>query len=156
MTTTVPADEVDVERHRGTEQAAAAVVEGIGEAGRLHDGQGDGHVPGDLGQLALTARPFLSPLLELGDDHHQELDDDRARDVGHDPEPEDGHLGQRTTGEQVEVRDHPALVRSRSQGLDCIEVHAGANDVVPKAVHPDYEQGEQDLVAQVPNKEGCF
>ena len=94
MTTTVPAvmvmhdeqhaghgevgDEVDVERHRGTEQAAPTVVERVGQPGRLHDGQGDGHVAGDLGQLALAARPFVPPLLELGDDHHQQLDDDRG------------------------------------------------------------------------------
>ena len=49
-------DEVHVERG-AADQAAAAVVERIGEPGRLHDGEGDGHVPGDLGQLGCPLGP---------------------------------------------------------------------------------------------------
>ena len=50
----------------------------------------------------------------------------------------------------------PPLFSSRGQGLDGIEVHARTNDVVPQAVHPDYEQGEQDFVGRSPIRKAAF
>ena len=58
-------------------EAAAAVVEQEGEAGRLHERDGDREVAGPLGDLALADRALLLPLLELGDHHREDLHDDR-------------------------------------------------------------------------------
>ena len=70
-------DQVDA---RGSaEEPAAALVEQVDQAGGLHQGQGHGQVAGGLGQLLLADRPLVTPLLELGDDRGQQLDDDRWR-----------------------------------------------------------------------------
>ena len=99
-------------------------------------------------------RPLVAPLLELGDHHHQQLDDDRAGDVRHDPEPEHRELGQRTAGEQVEEADHAGRAgRGGRQRLDGAEVDARAGDVGPEAVDRDDDQGEENLVAQVRDPE---
>ena len=95
---------------RRAEQPAAAVVEQEGEAGRLHERDGDGEVAGPLGDLALPDRALLLPLLELGDHHREDLHDDRRRDVRHDPEGEDRELGERAAGEQLEEPEHAAAV----------------------------------------------
>jgi len=115
-------DQVDVEPAAGAEEPAATVVEDERQAGRLHDRQGDGEVPGRLGQFLLAGGTFLPPLLELRDHDHQQLDDDLGRDVGHDPEPEHREAGQRAPGEEAEEAQHSALGRRRLQGLQGLEV----------------------------------
>ena len=87
-----------------------AVVEQEGEAGGLEDGEAHGHVAGPLGDLLLADRALLLPLLELGDHHRQQLHDDRAGDVRHDPEREHGEPGERAAREQVEEAEHAALL----------------------------------------------
>ena len=73
-------DEVDVgEALTASEEAAATVVEDEGQAGRLHDRQGDGQVAGVWVSFFWPTAPFLTPLLELGDHHDQQLDDDLGR-----------------------------------------------------------------------------
>ena len=89
---------------------AATVVEQVGEAGRLHDGDADGDVAGPLGDLALADGALVLPLLELGDHHAEDLHDDRRRDVRHDPEREDGELGERAAGEQLQEGEDAALL----------------------------------------------
>ena len=54
---------------RAAEEALAAVVEHEGQAGRLHEGEGHREVAGGLGDLLLTDRALVAPLLELGDHH---------------------------------------------------------------------------------------
>ena len=103
----------DVGAGRAEQGVGAALAEHVGQAGRLQQGEHDRHVAGGLGQLLLAGRPLVAPLLQLGDHDHQQLDDDRAGDVRHDPEPEDGESGQRPAAEQVEEPEHAAGLGQR-------------------------------------------
>src|SRR6478609_1001914 len=76
-------------------EPGATVVEQVGETGGLQDGDADGDVAGPLGDLPLADRPLVLPLLELRDHHAEDLHDDRRRDVRHDPEGQDGEVGER-------------------------------------------------------------
>jgi hypothetical protein len=143
-------DEVDP---RVTEEAATPVVEQERQAGRLQQRQHHGDVAGPLGQLLLADRPLLAPLLELRDHHAEDLHDDRAGDVRHDPEPEDGHAGQAAPREQAEEPEHPALGRLLLELLHRLEVDPRRRDVGPEAVQGDDEEGEQDLVPEVGDPE---
>ena len=138
-------DEVDVAA--AAEELAA--VEEKDQAGALHDSERHGEVTGCLGQLALADRALLAPLLELRDHRLEKLDDDRRRDVGHDPEAEDGGSGEGATREQVEEAQGAAGPLSSGDLLDLVEVDPGYDDVRAEQVDADDEQGEQDLVAEV-------
>ena len=94
-------------------------------------------------------RPLVAPFLELGDHRRQQLDDDRAGDVGHDPEPEQRHPQQPAAGEQVQEAEDAGLLGLRLEGLDLRDGDEGDDEVGPELVEPDDEQGEDDLVAQV-------
>ena len=135
----------------GAEQPSAALVEQVDQAGRLHQGQGHGQVPGGLGQLLLAHRPLVTPLLQLGDDRGQQLDDDARGDVGHDPQPEHGHPGQGPAGEEVEEAEDPRGLRRRRQLGHLGEVDEGDRDVGPELVQGDDGQREEDLLAKVGN-----
>ena len=139
-------DQVDV---LGAEQSTPAVVEDVDEAGRLQQGQADGEVPGGLGELLLAHRALVTPFLELGDHRGQQLDDDRAGDVGHDAQPEQGHPQQPAAGEEVEEAEDAGLLGRRLERLDLLDGDEGDDDVRPELVEADDEQGEEDLVAQV-------
>ena len=58
-------------------------------ANRLRKGQADGQIARVLGDARLTDLAFLGELLQGGDGHLQQLQDDRGGDVGHDPQRED-------------------------------------------------------------------
>ena len=72
------------------------------DAGRLQDREAERQVAGVLGDLRLAGLALLLQRLEPWDHHDEQLQDDGGRDVGHDPEREDGELEQRTTGEEVD------------------------------------------------------
>ena len=93
----------------------------------------DREVAGPLGDLALTDRALLLPLLELGDHHREDLHDDRAGDVRHDPEREDRELGERAAGEELEEGEHAALLGLVLERADTAEVDAGHRDVGTRA-----------------------
>ena len=112
-----------------TAEPAAAVVEQVRQAERLHERDGDREVAGPLRDLALPDRALLLPLLELRDHHGEDLHDDRARDVRHDPEREDGELRERAAGEQLEEAEHATVLRLLLQLLDLTEVDAGHRHV---------------------------
>jgi len=79
------------------------------EADRLPGGQTDGQVTRVLGDLLLADLALFLQLLERGHRDRQELQDDRGRDVGHDPEREDREVLQGAPGEQAEeTEDVPA------------------------------------------------
>ena len=70
-------------------EPTATVVEEEDEAGRLEDRDADRDVAGPLRDLLLADRALLLPFLQLRDHHGQDLHDDRAGDVRHDPEREE-------------------------------------------------------------------
>ena len=142
-------DQVDA----GAEQGRVVAVEGVDEAGGLHHGQRHGEVAGGLGDLLLADRALVPPLLELGDHRGEQLDDDGARDVGHDAQAEDGQAHQRAAAEEVEEAEH---ARRRGRALERLQarpVDAGHGDVRPDLVQGDDGQREDDLVAKVGDPE---
>ena len=135
------------------QEALAAVVEHERQTGRLHDRQRDGEVTRGLRDLALTDRALVTPFGQLRDHDLEEVDDDRAGDVRHDPEPENGEARERAAGEQVEEAEHARLVGRLLEALHLLEVDARHRDVRPDPVQDDDEQREEDLVPQVGDPE---
>ena len=101
----------------------------------------------------MAHRPLVTPLLELGDHHDQELDDDLGRDVGHDPEPEDRHPGEGSPREQVDEPEDSGALRRRLEAVHRAQVDAGDGHLRAELVEPDDDQGEDDLVPEVRNLE---
>ena len=54
-----------------------------------------------MGHLGLTGLAFLLQFLEAGNDHGQQLHNNRGRNVRHDADGEDRQLQQRATREEV-------------------------------------------------------
>ena len=135
------------------EQGRVVAVEGVDEAGGLHDGQGHGQVAGGLGDLLLADRALVAPLLELGDDGGEQLNDDGAGDVGHDAQAEDGQAHQGAAAEEVEEAEHARRRGRALQALQARPVDAGHRDVRPDLVQGDDGQREDDLVAKVGDPE---
>jgi hypothetical protein len=65
-------------------------AQSLRDAERLDDGEGDGQVAGPLGDLAAAQFAFLLQLLERGNHHREQLQNDGRRDVRHDAQREDG------------------------------------------------------------------
>ena len=131
-----------------------AAVEQECEAGRLEKGDADGEVARPLGDLALAHRTLLLPLLDAGDHHTEDLHDDRGRDVGHDPQREDGELGERAAREQLhEPEDPTRRVGLVPHQLHGVGIDVGRGDEGAQAVYAEDEQREEDLVAQIRDAE---
>ena len=124
-------------------------VEQEDEPRGLHQCETDGEIARRLGELALSDRSLVSPFGELRDHGREQLDDDRRRDVGHDPEPQHGGAGQGTAREQVQEAEQPLALRGVRDRVDRLEAHPGNGDVRAELVNGDDEQREEDLVAQV-------
>jgi hypothetical protein len=110
----------------------------------------DGHVPGPLVDPLDARLALVLPLLELGDHDRQQLHDDRAGDVGHDPEREDREPVEAAAREQVDEVQEAAGARLVLQDA---RVDDRDRDVGAEAVDRDHEQREQDLVPQVRDPE---
>ena len=88
---------------RGAEGAEEEdVAEGLGE------GQPDGEVARVLGDLLLADLALFLQFLQRGHDHGQQLQDDRGRDVGHDPQREEREPREAAAGEEVEEAEDVA------------------------------------------------
>jgi hypothetical protein len=138
-----------VDTQTTAERALTSGVEQVGDARALQEGDRHTHVAGPLGDLALADRALLLPLLQLGDHHAEDLHDDRRRDVRHDPQGEDGELGDGSTGEGGEQTEHTTGLGSQLQVFDDPEVDARHRHVGTEPVDRHHEQGEEQLVAQL-------
>jgi len=113
------------------------------DGGRLDHGEEDRPVAGVLGDLAPTELALFGELLEVGPGHGQQLQDDRCRDVRHDPESENGDLREVDAREHVDEAEPVALVllEEIDQRLG---VDARRRNVVPQAIDREDPQGEQE------------
>ena len=118
MISAVPVVSVSMVRSRkpqpgsGTRTApvrAPHALEAHRDAEGLHERQHDGAVAGVLGDLLLARLAFLGQPLERRDHHREELEDDRRRDVRHDPQREHGEAPQVAAGEEVDHAEQGAL-----------------------------------------------
>jgi hypothetical protein len=124
----------------------ALPLEQVRIAERLRGGEDDGQVSRVLVDLGVPGLALLLELLQPGDDDGQELQDDRRRDVRHDPEGEDRELRERAAREQVEETEHgPAL--SAEVALDRLRVDAGRRDPGAEAVDGEDDRREEDAMA---------
>ena len=142
-------DQVDA----GAEQGRVVPIEGVDQARRLHQGQRHREVAGGLGDLLLTHGALVAPLLQLGDDGGEQLNDDGAGDVRHDAEAEHGQADQSPAAEEVEEAEHARGRRLALELLQVVPVDAGDRDVRPELVEGDDGQREDDLVAKVGDPE---
>ena len=75
-------------------------------ADRLGEREADGQVARVLRDLLLADLALLAELVQRGHHDLQQLQDDRRRDVGHDPEREDREALQRAAREEVQEAEH--------------------------------------------------
>ena len=126
---------VDHRRARGV--ALRAEQEDV--ADRLGGREADGQVARVLRDARLTDLALLLQLLQRRRDDRQQLQDDRGRDVGHDPEREDRDAGQAAAGEQVEEAED---VRAGVVLLDLVDrlgVDARHGDVRAQPVQRQHD-----------------
>ena len=107
------------------ERALAAEEERV--AGRLRGGEDDREVARVLVDLGVARLALLLQLAEPRDDDGHQLEDDRRRDVRHDPEREEGELRERASGEEVEQAEDRAAP-AREVVLDRLRVDARRRD----------------------------
>src|SRR5262249_12183612 len=122
------------------------------DAGRLDERQQHGAVAGVLRDLPAAHLSFLGELLEVGPHHRQELQDDRRRDVRHDPEREHGEAPQGAAREDVEEPEEGPR-RRPEELVHRAGVDPGGRDVRPEAVHGEHHEREDDPLAQVRDRE---
>ena len=123
------------------------------EGRRLQDAQRDGQVARVLGELGLTGLALLVERVEVGDDHAQQLHDDRRRDVRHDPQREDRQLEQGSAAEQVDqvVQAAGGSGQALQTGLNIREVDERRRDERAESEQRDDAEREPDLPAEI----GC-
>ena len=113
--------------------------------------EADGEVARVLRDPGLPDLALLRELLERRHDDLQQLQDDRGRDVGHDPQREDRELPQRAAREQVEEAEDPrgAGDRVRQLLIAALALTPGAVEVRAEAVQHEHQRGERDLPADL-------
>ena len=136
----------------GDDRFAGFGLQGVEQehvADRLGEREPDGQVAGVLGDPRLADLAFLGELFQRGDDHLQQLQDDRGGDVGHDPEREQRDPRQAAAGEQVQVAEDPRAAELLLDVVDGREVDARHGNVGADAVDQQHRRGEAELLADV-------
>ena len=111
----------------------AGAVEEERVADRLGRREHDGQVARVLVDLGVAGLAFLLHLLQPRDDDRHQLEDDRGRDVRHDPEREHGEARQRAAREEVQQPEDRAAA-GREVALDLVGVDARRGHPRPEAV----------------------
>jgi hypothetical protein len=150
----------DQEEARGGELAddvgARFVAEGAEEedvADRLAEGESDGQVAGVLGDFLLPDFAlFLQPLQRWHDDR-QQLQDDRCRDVGHDPQREEAEPREAASREEVEEAENSGTAEVLRDFLHRLGVHPRGGDIGAEPVQRQHRRRECKLLANVGNAE---
>ena len=89
----------------------------------------------------------------------EHLHDDRARDVGHDAQGEDGHVGKRTAREKIQKGHRTAGERVTGgckKGRHPLEGDAGHRNVRTDTVHDEHRDGKKNLSAEFLDAEGVL
>ena len=105
---------------------AADRPEQVDEADRLRRRQRDRQVARVLRDLLLADLALLLEALERGNGDGQQLQDDRRRDVGHDPEREQREVREPAAREQVQEAEDVRPAELVVDALDRVEVDARA------------------------------
>src|SRR5829696_6530734 len=128
-------------------------VEEVRVPRRLERREDDGQVPRVLVDLRVAGLALLLQLLEPRDHHGHQLEDDRGRDVGHDPEREQSELPERAAREDVqEAENGPAL--AGEVRVDGVRVDAGHRDPAPQPVEAEDHRREEHAMAELRDPPG--
>jgi hypothetical protein len=120
---------------------------------RLGERQRHRQVARVLGDLLLSDLALLLQALQRGHDHRQQLQDDRGRDVGHDPQREQRQPLEAAAREDVEEAEDVRAVEARLDRLDRVEVDARRRDVGPEPVERQHRQRKRDLSPDLRDRE---
>ena len=114
----------------------------------LHRRKDHGPVARVLVDLLTPLLTLFLELLKLGNHRSHQLNDDRGRNVGHDPKGKDAHTGNRTAGEHVEHAPQAScgLVKECAQFL-CVDT--GDRDIRPDTVDDQQSDREHDALAKL-------
>ena len=118
-------------------------------ADRLREGQADREVARVLRDARLADLALLLELLQRGDDHREQLQDDARRDVGHDPEREERDAAQPAARERVQQVEDASPAERLLGVLDRLDVDAGNRDMGADAVERKQQRREGELLADL-------
>ena len=151
----MPAVRVRTIRKSGPAPASsdALPLEEVGVPERLRGGEHDGQIARVLVDLGIARLALLLELLEPRHDDGHELEDDRRRDVRHDPEREDRELRERAAGEEVQQAEHGAALAAEVI-LDRLRVDARRRNPRAEPVDGEDQRREEDAVAQLGDAPG--
>src|SRR3954447_18790176 len=152
-------DEEDVRRVevRDDRRAAGARREALEQedvADRLREREADRQVARVLRDPRLPDLALLLQLPERRHDHRQQLQDDRRRDVRHDPQREQRDPRQPAAAEGVQQVEDAAVAELLLDGVDGADVDPGNRDVGSEAVEGEKERREGELLADLGDREG--
>jgi hypothetical protein len=152
-------DEEDVRRVEvRDDRLARARREALEEedvADRLGERQADGEVARVLRDPRLADLALLLQLLQRRHDDRQELQDDRGRDVRHDPEREQRDPGKPAAAERVQQVEDPAVAELLLDLVDGLDVDPRHRDVRPETVEREEQRREGELLADLGDREGA-
>ena len=89
-------------------ESTTAVMEQIGQTGRLQNRNPHRYIAGPLSNFALTDCTLVLPFLKFRNNNTENLHDDRSSDVRHDAERKNSEVCESTAGEQLQEREHAA------------------------------------------------
>ena len=118
-----------------------------GEHDALQQAPTQGHIAGDLGDLAPPGLALiLLEILQLGQGGREQLQDDRGVDEGQDAQAKHPQGGDAAAGEDVEEANQLAALGD--EVLEGEAIDAGHGDVDPQAHQQQQAQGDEHPVAQ--------
>src|SRR3954447_6818085 len=151
-------DEEDVRRVEvRDDRRARARREALEEedvADRLGEREADREIARVLRDPRLPDLALLLQLLERRHDDSQELQDDRRRDVRHDPEREQRDARQPAAAERVQQVQDAAVADLLLDRVDGLDVDARHRDVRAESVEREEQRSEGELLADLRDGEG--
>ena len=137
-----PPRAVNCRRRNGPDETAGDASFGTRQ---MHHRQ----VAGVLVDLLAAGLAFLLQLLQRGPDAGQELEDDRGRDVGHDPQAEDRQLAEIAGAKQRHLLQEAAQPLIGPGRARLLRVHDRQRDLPADPIDRQQAQGEKDLPPQL-------
>ena len=124
-------------------------------ADRLSKGQADGEVARVLRDPRLADLALLRQLLQRRHHDRQQLQDDRGRDVGHDPQREQRDPRQPAAAERVQQVEDPAAAEVLLDVVDRLRIDPRHRDVRSQPVERQKRRREGELLTDIGDREGA-
>ena len=118
------------------------------DTGGLNGAQNNRQIPGIGRDLATSQFTFLRKLFEVRPDDGQQLQDDRCRDVWHDPERENRQSTEISTRKQIKESEQRIRIL-RKEIRQRVGIDTGCWNVCANTVHTQQPEHEQDALPQI-------